>query len=85
MGTRRATGQITALTAEFERSLIIERTRAGMAAARKRGSHVGRPLALSPAQLAHARELLDQGKTWAEVARLFNVARSTLHLRLARR
>lgn len=30
--------------AEFERSLISERTRAGMAAARKRGVHIGRPL-----------------------------------------
>ncbi|WP_295373155.1 recombinase family protein [uncultured Pseudacidovorax sp.] len=37
--------------AEFERSLISERTKAGMASAKSRGSHVGRPRALSDDQL----------------------------------
>lgn len=35
-------GQL-AVFAEYERSLISERTKAGMAAARKRGVHIGRP------------------------------------------
>ncbi|AEC18832.1 hypothetical protein PT7_0292 [Pusillimonas sp. T7-7] len=39
-----------AALAEFERSLISERTRAGMAAARANGRQLGRPPALSPAQ-----------------------------------
>lgn len=71
--------------AEFERSLIIERTRAGMAAAKKRGVNVGRPFALSAAQENHALELLEQGKTWAEVARIFRVGRATLYRRLRQR
>lgn len=41
--------------AQFERSLISERTRAGLAAASRRGRQVGRPRSLSPEQL---RELL---------------------------
>ena len=37
--------------AEFERALISERTKAGMAAAKRRGSPVGRPKALSSEQI----------------------------------
>ncbi|MBA8820895.1 DNA invertase Pin-like site-specific DNA recombinase [Ochrobactrum sp. P6BSIII] len=39
-----------AALAEFERSLISERTRAGMAAAKLRGKHVGRPRRIKPEQ-----------------------------------
>ena len=39
---------IMAALAEFERSLISERTKAGMVAAKKRGEKIGRPPALSP-------------------------------------
>lgn len=40
-----------AALAEFERSLISERTKAGMAAAKLRGKHVGRPPRIKPTQL----------------------------------
>lgn len=43
--------------AEFERSLISERTKAGMASAKSRGCNVGRPRALSDDQLD---DLLEQ-------------------------
>ncbi|CAM5182275.1 DNA-invertase OS=Castellaniella defragrans (strain DSM / CCUG 39792 / 65Phen) OX=1437824 GN=BN940_12881 PE=3 SV=1 [Castellaniella denitrificans] len=39
-----------AALAEFERALISERTRAGMAAARARGKRIGRPPSLTPRQ-----------------------------------
>jgi DNA invertase Pin-like site-specific DNA recombinase len=64
--------------AEFERDLIRERTRAGMKAARKRGKHMGRPRALSPAQVEHMRELLASGKTQREVAELLGVSANTV-------
>ena len=64
--------------AEFERNLIRERTRAGMKAARKRGKHMGRPRALSPAQVQHMRELLAAGKTQREVAELLGVSANTV-------
>ena len=65
--------------AEFERALIVERTRAGMAAAKRRGQHVGRPRKLSPQQLAQARALLASGGgSRAGVARLLGVAEKTL-------
>ena len=64
--------------AEFERDLIVERTKAGMDAARQRGKHLGRPKKLDHAQIEHAREMIDQGKSRNEVARLLSVNPSTL-------
>jgi DNA invertase Pin-like site-specific DNA recombinase len=48
--------------AEFERELNRGRTKAGMAAAKRRGRHVGRPRKLTPHKLDHARELIADGK-----------------------
>jgi DNA invertase Pin-like site-specific DNA recombinase len=70
---------IMASLAEFERSLIGERTRAGMAAARARGSMVGRRRALTPAQLDHARLLIERGESPSVVARSLGCGRSTLY------
>ena len=65
--------------AEFERSLIVERVNAGIAAAKKRGKHVGRPRKLTPEQVAHAREAIDSGlETPAGMAQLLGVDNSTL-------
>lgn len=64
--------------AEFERSLIVERTRNGRAAARARGVYFGPPRVLTPERLAHARRLLDEGHGMDETARLIGVHRSTL-------
>lgn len=64
--------------AEFERSLIIERTRSGREAAKARGVTFGRPPALTDEQLALAREL-QSTKSMAEIARVLGVHRSTLY------
>jgi DNA invertase Pin-like site-specific DNA recombinase len=50
---------IFASLAEFERSLIRERTVAGLAAARARGRKGGRPPAMTPQQVKLARTLYD--------------------------
>lgn len=65
--------------AEFERALIIERTRAGMKAAKARGIEVGRKRALTAAQISHARQLVAQGESPAAIARTMKVGRSTLY------
>jgi len=50
--------------AEFERSMVRERTRAGLAAARDRGVRVGRPAKLSPHQQQEViRAVRDAAKT----------------------
>ena len=71
--------------AEFERSLIIDRTRHGREAARARGVKFGPRPTLTPAQIAHARELIDQsGRTVKDAAALLGVHRSTLYRALGR-
>jgi DNA invertase Pin-like site-specific DNA recombinase len=65
--------------AEFERSLIIERTRAGMRAAKSRGVEVGRKRVLTAAQISHARVLVERGESPSAVARSLKVGRSTLY------
>ncbi len=70
---------VLASMAEFERSLISERTRAGMDAARARGSRIGRRPAMTPEQLEQARaSVQQQGKTIGEVAQSFRVHPRTL-------
>jgi DNA invertase Pin-like site-specific DNA recombinase len=75
---------IMAALAEFERSLIRERTLAGLAAAKRRGRTLGRKRSLTVGQVARARQLLESGRPRGEVARSLGVARSTLYLALLR-
>jgi DNA invertase Pin-like site-specific DNA recombinase len=76
----RAMWQMIGLLAELERSLISERTRAGVKAAKRRGVIFGRKPKLTPQQLAHARELIDKGDRDRQgIADLFKVSRTTLY------
>jgi DNA invertase Pin-like site-specific DNA recombinase len=75
---------IMAALAEFERSLNSERTRAGLAAAKRRGKKLGRRPTLTPKKIERARRLIEAGKSPQMVARRFRVARSTLYLSLRR-
>lgn len=69
--------------AEFERSIIRERTRAGLEAARARGKKGGRPPALDAKDLSAAKALLsDPEITMEEVAKRLKVAPSTLYRHL---
>jgi DNA invertase Pin-like site-specific DNA recombinase len=71
--------------AEFERSMVRERTRAGLAAARDRGVKVGRPAKLSPHQQQEIIRTVRAGsKTAADAARLFGLHRSSITRLLAR-
>ncbi|WP_078321246.1 recombinase family protein [Mycobacteroides chelonae] len=65
--------------AEFERSLIIERTQAGLAAARARGARIGRPAVMSAGQVEQAKTLVGAGHRVGDVARTLGVGRSTLY------
>lgn len=65
--------------AAFERSLIVERTQAGIQAAKKRGTHLGRRPSLAPAQIDHARTLIERGESPRAVARTMRVGKSTLY------
>lgn len=76
---------ILATMAQFEHELIRERTRAGIAAARKRGVRLGRPPLLSPSQIAEARKMIERGKLRRDVAKLVGVSPLTLRRALASR
>jgi DNA invertase Pin-like site-specific DNA recombinase len=66
---------IFAALSEFERTLIIERTKSGMAAARRRGAKIGRPrVAVDTAQI---RELRAGGLSWDAVAAKMEISRAT--------
>jgi DNA invertase Pin-like site-specific DNA recombinase len=70
---------VFAALAEFERDLVRERT-AGLAAARARAHHGGRPPVLDAGQVELARELYASRRyTTAEIARRLKVGRSTLY------
>ena len=65
--------------AEFERALIHERQREGIALAKKRGVYRGRKKALSPQQVAELQRRVTAGEQKAKLAREFCVSRETLY------
>lgn len=65
--------------AEFERSLIRERTESGRKAALKRGVRFGPPSKLGPDQAAVIKQLLAEGRPVKEVARTFGVHAATIY------
>lgn len=82
--TNSATGKLVfhvfAALAEFERSLIRERTHAGLAAARARGRSGGRKPKLGEKQVREIKALLrDPDIQVADVARRYGVSRTTLY------
>jgi DNA invertase Pin-like site-specific DNA recombinase len=65
--------------AEFERALIHERQREGIALAKQRGAYKGRKKSLSEAQVETLRERLVIGISKAQAAREFGISRQTLY------
>lgn len=64
--------------AEYERSRLSERTRAGLAAAKARGRMGGRPRTMTPQKVEAAHQLRNQGKTLKETAGILSVSVSSL-------
>lgn len=65
--------------AEFERALIGERQREGIALAKKRGAYRGRKKALSPDKRVELRKRVASGEQKAKLAREFGISRETLY------
>jgi DNA invertase Pin-like site-specific DNA recombinase len=71
---------IFAALAEFERTLIRERTRAGLKAARARGRLGGRPKVLSPEKRSMAQALRDDpGQSVQAICKTLGIARTTFY------
>jgi DNA invertase Pin-like site-specific DNA recombinase len=69
--------------AEFEKEIIRERTRAGLAAARARGRLSGRPSLVTAEKLAAAQTMRAQKHTMAEISTALGISRATLYRHLA--
>jgi DNA invertase Pin-like site-specific DNA recombinase len=65
--------------AEFERALILERQREGIALAKQRGTYRGRKKSLSPAQVAELRQRVSAGEKKATLARELGISRETIY------
>ena len=65
--------------AEFERALIRERQREGVALAKQRGAYKGRKKVLSPQDVATLKKRIAEGDTKAQVARELGLSRETLY------
>ena len=70
--------QIFGALAQFERALVRERVNAGLASARRRGRHGGRPPAVDSEKLDRVLQALDAGASKAAICRTFGIKRSTL-------
>ncbi|WP_427311048.1 recombinase family protein [Cupriavidus sp. H39] len=65
--------------AQFERSLIRERQREGIAIAKEKGVYKGRKASLSPEQVALLKQRAEAGEKKAAIARDLGISRETLY------
>ncbi len=70
---------VMASLAQIERELLIERTKAGLKATKKRGRVGGRKRLMMPSKVEAAKKLLAQGMPPREVAKNLTVSIPTLY------
>lgn len=88
LSTQGSTGKLVlhvlAAVAQFEHSLILERAKAGLEAAKQRGVRLGAPPKWDASMVQQARKLMDRDKLSADqAARVLKVSRRTLFRGLA--
>lgn len=71
--------QLIGAVAQFERSLINERRKEGVAIAMKNGTKFGRPSKLSESQISEAKQMIETGMDKKTVATHFKISRPTLY------
>ena len=77
MGTAMLT--IMAAFAQLERDTMIERTRAGLAAAAANNRHGGRPRKVDDAAAARAKGLKGKGVSASDIGKMLGVSRATVY------
>lgn len=73
------TMMVIAAVGEMERDLLISRTQSGLKRAKRAGTRLGRPLALSKKQLEMVKERRIEGASLATIAKEFEVSKSVIH------
>ncbi len=76
--------QLIGAVAEFERALIKERQREGIASAQKKGVRFGAQRKLSDEQIKEIQQRLDQGEQKKALANEYGISRQTLYTALKR-
>lgn len=71
--------QMMGAFAQFERALIRERQREGIAAAKAKGKHLGRKVSLTEAQIKEIKSRLAVGAAKSALAKEYGVSRPTLY------
>jgi len=79
----RAMAAMLAVFAAFEREILQERTRAGLAHARENGQRLGRPITAG-IHAAEVRKLYRAGLSKSEIARRLQIGRTSVRRILAR-
>jgi putative DNA-invertase from lambdoid prophage Rac len=80
----RAMAGLLAVFAEFQREILRERVRAGLAHARLNGKRLGRPPSVAQ-KLTEAQKLFRQGVSKSEIARRLNISRTSVRRLLAQK
>ena len=80
----RAMAALLAVFAEFEREVLRERVRAGLAHARQNGKRLGRPLTAA-LRADQVRKLFSRGMSKSEIARRLNIGRTSVRRILDKR
>ncbi|XKH58355.1 recombinase family protein (plasmid) [Citricoccus nitrophenolicus] len=73
-----------AVLAEFERELLVERTKEGLQQARADGVKIGRPRAIDDDQAKMYAGMLSAGQSLSQIARTFGLQRTTLRRAIER-
>jgi putative DNA-invertase from lambdoid prophage Rac len=71
--------QILAAVAQWERSLIQERVRAGIARAKREGKRIGRPQEITAAVIKAIKEARKNGASFRDIADQFGVSTWSAH------
>lgn len=74
--------RLMSVFSDFERNLIVERTRAGLAAAKARGVRLGRQSNITKKQMREAQQLKRSGVSVTDIAKHLSIGRSTLYRHL---
>jgi DNA invertase Pin-like site-specific DNA recombinase len=77
--------RLMSVFSDFERNVIVERTRAGLAAAKARGVRLGRQSTITKQQVREARRLQQSGTSVTQIAKRLCIGRSTLYRHLQER
>ncbi|CAM4458482.1 MAG: DNA-invertase hin [Legionella sp.] len=81
--TGRAMAGLLAIFAEFEREILRERVKAGIAHARQKGKSHGRP-ATTKKFIVEVKELYNKGLSKSEIAKKLNIDRTSVRRILAK-